>query len=150
MNFYSPFKGKIGGAEVEISGGYPIGDSAEVKIRVEKPTRVSFRIPSWSARTLVDGKLAKGPWHSVEVDGEKTVKIGFDMSPRVVDSPPFGLLRSQKRFARKPLDGLRVGSRPSGADAPQRGGDDQARAASFGAQQIHRQFGRGDVRVGHG
>ena len=86
VNFYSPFKGKIGGAEVEISGGYPIADFAEVKIRAEKPTKVSFRIPSWSARTFVDGKLAKGPWHSVMADGEKTVKIGFDMSPRVVDS----------------------------------------------------------------
>lgn len=87
VNFYSPFKGKIGGAEVEISGGYPIADFAEVKIRAEKPTKVSFRIPSWSARTFVDGKLAKGPWYSVMADGEKTVKIGFDMSPRVVDSP---------------------------------------------------------------
>lgn len=56
VNFYSPFKGKIGGAEVEISGGYPIDDSAEVKIRVEKRDESFLLLRRGAARTLVDGQ----------------------------------------------------------------------------------------------
>ena len=46
VNFYSPYKGKVGNVEVEVLGNYPVSDTAEVKIKSPEEVAVNFRVPS--------------------------------------------------------------------------------------------------------
>ena len=87
VNFYSPYKGKVGNVEVEVLGNYPVSDTAEVKIKSPEEVAVNFRVPSWSKKTLINGKVANADWHKLNIGkGETSIKIEFDMTPRVINS----------------------------------------------------------------
>ena len=88
---YSDAKVDLPGVAVEISGGYPWGEtSVLVKVNLEKAGKIRFRIPYWSKSLVVNGKERPtvGGWHeTVAPRGESTWKLLFDMSPRMADVP---------------------------------------------------------------
>ena len=87
VNFYSPYKGRISDVEVEVLGNYPVSDTAEIKIKSPREVAVNFRVPSWSKNTLINGKAANAGWHKLRIGkGETSIKIEFDMTPRVINS----------------------------------------------------------------
>jgi len=86
---YSDAKIRLPGARIEISGGYPWGEtSVDVRIEREKAGRVRFRVPRWSGRFHVNGgqaRVADG-WCEVETPSGKSVwTLVFDLSPRIVN-----------------------------------------------------------------
>lgn len=64
-----------------------MSDTAEIKIKSPREVAVNFRVPSWSKNTLINGKAANAGWHKLRIGkGETSIKIEFDMTPRVINS----------------------------------------------------------------
>lgn len=89
VNLYSDATVKIGGAEIEIAGGYPITDTFRVKARMDKLGKLRFRVPYWSKGIVLNGKemQPKSGWCEVIApEGDSSWTIAFDFSPRILDS----------------------------------------------------------------
>jgi len=66
VNHFGPMRAKATLAEIEVTGDYPVGESAQLRLRLPKPRSLtlSLRIPAWSANT------------SVAVNGEQMDGVG--------------------------------------------------------------------------
>ena len=89
LAFYTDAKATLDGLDVEVSGNWPVGDVARVKVMASAPVTLKFRVPSWSPYVKVNGATAqvRNGWTAVDVPvGESAYELGFDLSARIV--PP--------------------------------------------------------------
>lgn len=89
LAFFTDARAAMDGLGVEVSGNWPVGDVAEVKVVSDRAARLKFRVPQWSGRVSVNGAEAavRDGWTEVSVPaGESVYRLGFDMEARVL--PP--------------------------------------------------------------
>ena len=72
VNFYTDLTASLGGVRVEISGGYPVGDTVDIRVTNPRRAPIRFRKPGWCERWRVEG------------EGTDRVRIWFDMPARIV------------------------------------------------------------------
>ena len=87
LNFYTDGKTAAAGVELAISGNYPVGREVKVWAKAKGKKRLAFRVPGWCKRMMVNGKVVSGPRHTVELEGEKSYTLVFDMPPVIHDRP---------------------------------------------------------------
>ena len=104
VNFYSDAVSSLDGVTVSVSGGYPVADTATVRITADRARRVRFRVPAWSRAITVNGKRAVGPWFEIAAPaGESTWTLGFDMTPAVVSTYAIKKVYSTDWFYGQPM-----------------------------------------------
>ena len=89
LAFYTDASAQMDDVSVEISGNWPVGDVAHVKVTTPNPVTVKFRIPGWTKTATVNGAAAeaKDGWCAVEAKrGENWLDLAFDMEAKIV--PP--------------------------------------------------------------
>lgn len=90
VNFYSDAEVCLPGARVSIAGNYPIAEEpVRISVRIDRPSRVRFRIPEWSSEFRLNGQKAHGDggWLSVDApQGTTTWTLAFDLSPRILNA----------------------------------------------------------------
>lgn len=89
LNFYTDGDYASKDIRVSVKGGYPVNGDVTLEVTAQKPLAVRLRVPGWSRVTEIDGARVEGPWHEMKfAEGTRTVKISFDMTPRIVMPPP--------------------------------------------------------------
>ena len=99
VNLYAPGTAQVGDVKLNISGDYPVGDQATIRVtpKVTKAFDLSFRIPIWSEHTevKVNGKhwppkpavmIANAGYYTIHrtwMPGD-TVTLKFDMRAKLV------------------------------------------------------------------
>ena len=88
VNLYSDATGSDGAEKVEITGGYPFGDTVTVKVVSGKGGRIRFRNPRWFESLSLDGKPVSGAWGIAPLKpGENVFRLAFVRRARLVDAP---------------------------------------------------------------
>ena len=89
LAFYTDATAKMEDLSVEVSGNWPVGDVAHVKVSAERKATLRFRVPAWSPFVRVNGRdtAVRDGWTSVEVPaGTSAYALSFDLSAKIV--PP--------------------------------------------------------------
>ena len=87
LAFYTDAMVKMDGIELSVTGNWPVGDIAHVKVSTPKAVTMKFRIPGWTKTAKVNGAAieAKDGWYAVEAKrGDSTFDFAFDMAAKVV------------------------------------------------------------------
>ena len=94
VNHYLSAKTHLaGGAEVAISGNYPVSEEATVAIVSPKAAKVALRVPTWCGEMSVNGKrvAASGGRAAFDVPpGRSEFAVRFAMSAKIVHRPDLG------------------------------------------------------------
>ena len=94
VNHYLPAKTRLaGGAEVEISGNYPVSEEATVAVVSPKAAKVALRVPGWCGEMSVNGKrvAASGGRAAFDIPaGRSEFAVRFAMPAKIVHRPDLG------------------------------------------------------------
>jgi uncharacterized protein len=91
VNFYGAWNATVslpgaGRVSVEQETSFPAGEMVvfHFKPETDQVYRVQFRVPAWSNETLINGQVVASPSYRMELHGEQTVQISFDLHPRII------------------------------------------------------------------
>ena len=94
VNHYLPAKTRLaGGAEVEISGNYPVSEEATVAVVSPKAAKVALRVPGWCGEMSVNGKRVAASGGRAVFDvpaGRSEFAVRFAMPAKIVHRPDLG------------------------------------------------------------
>jgi len=88
MAFYTDAEMRMDGLSATVTGNWPVGDVAHVRVRAPAGTRLLFRHPSWSRTMSVNGAsvVSENGWWTTSVGPTGTAEyaFAFDLSPQLV------------------------------------------------------------------
>lgn len=85
VNLYAPVATVCNGNGVRITGDYPVGDGASVRIAAKREGKVRFRRPKSFDSMAVNGVRVDGEWFVAALPrGESVFELSFARTPKIV------------------------------------------------------------------